>query len=132
MGYDEMSKNKPALEVNETVFQQQVIELAHLYGWKVAHFRAAKTGRTYLNKKGEVKPVYVTPVQADGVGFPDLVLAKYGKVIFAEVKSENGRLSPEQRGWLDILASSSCPTYCWRPSDWNEIEGVLESSPVQY
>ncbi len=110
---------KPALEVNEAVFQEQVIQLAHVYGWKVAHFRGVRiqraNGSTY----------YQTPVQADGKGFPDLVLARGEHVIFAEVKSEKGRLAPEQQEWLDALAGGA-DVYVWRPSDWDEIEGVLK------
>ena len=59
-------------------------------------------------------------------GFPDLVLLRAPRVIFAELKSQKGRLSDDQRRWLEVLGG--CPgveTYCWRPSDWPTITGVL-------
>ena len=103
-----MRKQKTAQEIMqgtvlEKDFTKQVIELAHVYHWKVAHFRAAMTQYGWR-----------TPVQADGAGFPDLVLARDGKVIFAELKAEKGKLSPEQEAWQQILPSF----YVWRPSDF--------------
>lgn len=53
-----MSRRAPA-EPTEIQWQAQVIELAHILGWTVAHFRPA------LTKHG-----WRTPVQADGAGFP--------------------------------------------------------------
>lgn len=48
-----------AIEPDERQWQAQVIELARILGWRVAHFRPA------LTKHG-----WRTPVQADGAGFP--------------------------------------------------------------
>jgi hypothetical protein len=65
-------------------------------------------------------------------GLPDLILCrpakddKPGRLIFAEVKTERGRVSIEQRAWLAMLAT--CPgvsVYLWRPSDRPQIERVL-------
>ncbi len=60
-------------------------------------------------------------------GFPDLVLVKPPRVIFAELKTENGKLTPHQQFWLDMLGQ--CPgveVYTWRPSDWNTIVEILK------
>jgi hypothetical protein len=60
-------------------------------------------------------------------GFPDLVLARDGRVIFAELKTERGKPSPAQDRWmLEIRGrydTSLC--YLWRPSDRPEIQRVL-------
>ncbi len=49
-------------------------------------------------------------------GFPDCVFAwRSGRVVYAELKSEKGRLTPDQRRWLDYLALSGAPVYVWRP-----------------
>ena len=112
------------LVITETQFQQQVIDLAHLTGWTVAHFRAAKV----IIKGVET---YRTPVQADGKGFPDLVLVKPPRVLFIELKSESGQASPEQVAWLLLLGK--CPgieTYCWKPSQWDEIVEILRRERV--
>ncbi len=105
----------------EADFQNTVIKLAQYLGWRVAHFRGVRVQR----RNGTV--YYQTPVQADGAGWPDLFLAHPGKnlIIVAEIKSEKGRLSPEQKVWLDIFSSAGVPAYVWRPSDWEEIERIL-------
>jgi hypothetical protein len=80
--------------VTEAEFQDQVIHLARLYGWRCAHFRPART------EKG-----WRTPVQADGKGFPDLVLVRGPELIAAELKADKGRVSPEQQAWLDAFTA---------------------------
>jgi hypothetical protein len=101
--------------MSEAELQECVIATAHLFGWRVAHFRAAQT-----------KHGWRTPVAADGKGFPDCVLVR-DRVIFAELKAERGRTSPEQLDWLAALANANAEQYVWRPSDWasGEIEAAL-------
>ena len=108
-------------KISEDEFQTQVISLAHLLGWKIAHFRGVRTQR----KNGTV--FYQTPVQADGKGFPDLVMVKDKRVIYAELKSEKGVLSVEQKEWLRLLAlDKKREVYCWRPSEIWDIQEILE------
>lgn len=118
-----MSETISALPVSEESLQSAVIDLAQLRGWKVAHFAPART------EKG-----WRTPVRADGKGFPDLVLVKGRRLIFAELKSQKGRVSPEQAAWLDALSGDAflapgeyrdVEVKVWRPADWPEIEAVL-------
>ena len=61
-------------------------------------------------------------------GFPDLVMVKNGRVIFAELKTQKGRIRKEQERWLDALAlNSNIEVYLWRPSDSDQIiETLLE------
>ena len=108
--------------ISEKDFLTTVIEYAQAHGWKVAHFRPGMTGRR-VGRDG--KPVWVTPVQGDGKGFPDLVLVRERVLIFAELKSQKGRVSKEQLGWLDAISPTCAGAYCWRPEDWNEIEWLL-------
>ncbi len=49
-------------------------------------------------------------------GWPDLVIVMPGRTIFAELKSERGRVSPDQARWLDILATQHREVYLVRPS----------------
>ena len=60
-------------------------------------------------------------------GFPDLVLLRANRIIYAELKTERGRLSPDQRVWLDALTEAGCYCYLWRPSDVDEVIRILES-----
>lgn len=107
---------KPLGPVPETEagFQQAVITLARMHGWLVAHFRPART------ESGG----WATPVQADGAGFPDLVLVR-DRVIFAELKTNGGRLRPAQTRWLDALADAGAEAAVWRPVDWHVIVEAL-------
>lgn len=108
----------------ERDFQDNVIQLARLLGWKIAHFRPAKTSKGWR-----------TPMQGDK-GFPDLVLAKKGRVIFAELKSEKGKVTADQWAWLEEVLGTvsiaddgstrlSPEAYVWRPSNIDEIQRIL-------
>lgn len=105
------------LKISERAFQRQVIRLAKLYGWRVAHFRPAQAARGR----------WLTPVMADGAGFPDLVLVHPRRQLlaFAELKSDNGRIRREQKEWLADLRSSGVVVFVWRPSDWEAILAFL-------
>lgn len=102
--------------MSEAALQSAILELAKLLGWRCAHFRPAqtRTGR------------WLTPVSADGAGFPDLLMARGQVLIAAELKADKGRLTPAQTEWLDAL-SNVCDVYVWRPADWasGRIEQVL-------
>lgn len=103
--------------MNESQFQKQVIQLAQLYGWRVAHFRPA------WSKDGQR---CMTAVQADGQGFPDLCMVKKARLLFAELKSDKGKLNPEQNEWITRLTNSMrCEVYIWRPEKWDEIQEIL-------
>ncbi len=99
--------------MRESDLQKCVLGLAHLLGWRVAHFRPAQT------KKG-----WRTPVEADGAGFPDLVLTKEDRILFRELKSKNGQLSDAQVKWQLALHNAGMDSCVWRPKDW--LEGTIE------
>jgi hypothetical protein len=67
-----------------------------------------------------------TAVSADGVGWPDLTLVRGEQLIFAELKSDRGRLTDQQQVWLEVLGKVA-EVYEWRPCDWasGAIETVL-------
>lgn len=95
--------------MTEIEFEKAVVELAHLFDWKVASFRPAQTGKGWR-----------TPVKYDGKGWPDLVLiSPLGGGIFAEIKTDDGKLSPEQKEWGNILTDACMDTEfsyaVWRP-----------------
>ena len=58
-------------------------------------------------------------------GFPDLVLVRPPRLIFAELKSTSGTLSAEQKTWLDQLAECNVEVHVWRPEDWDRIVSCL-------
>jgi hypothetical protein len=101
--------------VTEAEFQKIVIDMSHLFGWRVAHFRPARVTRNG-------KETWETPVAADGRGFPDLVLAKAGRTLFRELKTNSGKVSDEQHEWLKATGGK-----VWRPRhlDSGLIEEIL-------
>lgn len=102
--------------MSEGEFLGAVIQYARERGWRVAHFRPARTASGWR-----------TAVQADGKGFPDLVLARpprdgeRGRVVFVELKSETGRMSPEQQTWCHALLCGGAEYYSYKPKNWFEL-----------
>jgi len=99
-----------AHELSEDELQARILQAARLYGWRAAHFRPARTAKGWR-----------TPMSGDP-GFPDLVLARDGVVIVAELKSRRGQTSPDQDLWLDELGDHAV---LWRPGDWPAIQNEL-------
>lgn len=91
--------------VTEAAFQEAVVARAALYHWWVWHDNDARRNEA---------------------GLPDLILVRPPRIIFAELKKQNGRVSAEQRGVLAML--DDCPgveSYVWRPSDEPVLDAVL-------
>lgn len=72
-------------------------------------------------------------------GAPDWWLARWGKLVVVELKREDGKLSPEQREWLDamgwlgeqdqwdqLLGFPRLTVWVIRPSSLNRFLEVLE------
>lgn len=91
--------------VSERDFQAQILHLARLAGWRSYH--------TFDSRRSTK-------------GFPDLCLVRPPMIVFAELKSETGKLRPEQREWLDALSRvPGVAAKLWRPSDFEEIQTML-------
>ena len=90
--------------MSEKDFQKKVIELAKKLGYLVYH--------TY-DSRGSEK------------GFPDLVLVSR-HVIFAELKTNTGRLTDAQQDWMNKLTcASGVYAVVWRSKDWDDIVKIL-------
>lgn len=64
-----------------------ITEAATYRGWRWHHVRRSDKAQ-----------------QMGHSGFPDLVLARKGRVLFLELKREHGVVAPDQRAWLGELA----------------------------
>lgn len=114
-----ISRGNPELD-----FRRQVIDLADLYGWEHVGFRPAKT------EDGWRTPGTGTMAS----GWPDLTLVRPrdGRLIFAELKSDTGRLSPDQERVLATLrgVASAAPVFVevhvWRPRDFELVKATLQ------
>jgi hypothetical protein len=100
--------------VREADLQAAVMDIARLFGWRSCHFRPAQTAKGWR-----------TPIEGDK-GFPDCVLARDDRLVFAELKSATGKLTPDQVEWIDRLAHvRSTEMYVFRPTDLDDIARVL-------
>lgn len=90
--------------MTEAQLQAAIIELAVVLGYRHYH--------TFNSRKSPS-------------GFPDLVLVRAPRIVFAELKSAQGSLTAEQKEWMASLAA--CPsveTCLWGPADW--LDGTIE------
>jgi len=100
------AKNTDAqLKITEKQFQQQIIDLAKLCGWKEYH-----------TWKSIHSPA----------GFPDLILVRDKDILAIEVKSERGKVTEAQWNWLEALGKTQVEVYIWRPLDWEDIVRCLQ------
>ena len=102
---------EPAL--TEDAWKSRIVATAQLHGWRCAHFRVARTNKGWR-----------TPVEGDR-GLPDLVLAKNGVVLLAELKTDRGKLGPGQGEWLQALGEHG---RLWRPRDWKDVLHELKEA----
>jgi hypothetical protein len=108
----------------ERQFQQAVLDLAHLSGWESLHIRTSMQQGRYLTA--------TTGTMAKG--WPDLVLAHRSRqrILVVELKSDTGRLRPDQSRVLSLLwqviegpGRDWFQVHVWKPSDWALIEATL-------
>jgi len=100
----------------ELDYTDTVIAMARAFGWLTMHQRPARTSKGWR-----------TPVSGNK-GFFDFVLIheKTGAVIFAELKTERGVVSADQRRWIAAAEKSPNRTVVWVvPRDMDEIERTL-------
>ncbi len=91
--------------ISEAAWQEHIRELAALFGWRYYH-----TWRS----------------QHSPSGFPDCVLVRGDRCIFAELKVEGARPTQTQREWLAALrAVPGIEVYVWTPSQREEVVEVL-------
>ena len=94
--------------MTEAELQNAVIDLCKLLKWRWFH--------PYDSRRSVA-------------GWPDLVLVK-DRIIFVELKSEKGRLSPAQRQWRDDIQGAGGEWYLIRPTGLADFAKVLQA-PLQ-
>jgi hypothetical protein len=100
--------------MNEKTWLGQVVDLARLRKWKVYHTHNSMHSPS---------------------GFPDLVLCRPPRLIFAELKTDRkgSHTTVDQEEWLAVLrlcayyrgAGSGVEVFLWRPSDFDDVREVL-------
>lgn len=104
------------IAMTEKALDKQVKELCVALGWERYHtYRSMHSPAGYpdltLVRRGP-RPII------DGVGQPS-------RLIFAELKTHLGTVSPEQQKWLDLLGATCAEVYVWRPGMLQEIADIL-------
>ena len=91
--------------MNERELEADIKELAGVFHWQYYH-----TWRSIHS----------------AAGFPDVVMVRGDRVIFAELKSEKAKVSPRQQEWLDALTGTGkVEVYLFRPENWDRIVEIL-------
>jgi len=101
-----------SLEQTERQFQDKIVELARhpAFGWLVVHHGGNQHRRAHY----------------DTTGFPDLLMiSPHGRVLFREIKTDKGRLTPAQQRWESELLGRHADHKVWRPADWDQIATEL-------
>lgn len=93
--------------LSEADFQRRVMDYAKLRNWMVCHYRPAR----------KIDGQWRTALEGDP-GAPDLILARGGRVILAELKSDSGQASEAQNRWLRAAGMNG---RLWRPKHWDQI-----------
>lgn len=106
-------RNHPALLWTESEFQAQVLAVAKTFGFQLTY-------HTHDSRRSNP-------------GFPDLVLlhVRTGRLIFAELKTQTGRVRPEQEQWINAFRLGGHVAEVWRPADYvsGRIMNVLRGMP---
>jgi hypothetical protein len=84
--------------ITEAQLQRDIIELCSWHHLLVYHTHDSRRSRR---------------------GFPDLVIVGPRGVLFRELKSETGKMEPDQTCWGQGLAESGANWAVWRPGDWH-------------
>lgn len=108
--------------VTEAGLLRAIVRFAGLHGWRWFHCPDAALAELAKSERWDAMPA---------PGYPDLTLARGGRLIFAELKSAKGKIRDDQAGWLaeleEVRHERGIEVYVWRPRDWSsgKIEEVL-------
>ena len=93
------------MATSERELQRTIADLADLGRWRWFHDADARLNRA---------------------GLPDIIAVRAPRLVFMELKREEGRLRPEQEEWLAELGRcTSVEAFLWRPDQFDEAREVL-------
>ena len=89
-------------------YQKQIVDLAEACGWLVWHDNDPRR---------------------NSAGLPDLLMVRGPVLLFLEVKTEKGKVRPEQEAFIGRLKQVRyVNAEGVRPRDWEQIAAVLRSA----
>lgn len=92
--------------MDEKTFRHAVQDLLNTRGWRWTYVPDSRQVQGYP-------------------GIPDLIAVRDCRLLFIELKTEQGRVRSEQRKWLIDLALTPAEVHLWKPSEWDLIERML-------
>jgi hypothetical protein len=95
--------------MSERDWQQAVVDCARWNGWWVHHHHDSRRSEP---------------------GWPDLALLRPPEFMLVELKTDKGRVSPEQRHVLDMLDECGVEAWIWRPKDERDAFARLARKPA--
>lgn len=103
------AREQMASTMTEREWQALVVAFAELHGWTIYHTHDSRRSAP---------------------GFPDLVMARDARLIFAELKTSTGRVSRDQQRWLGLLervavGNPEVEVAVWRPGDEDQAFASL-------
>jgi len=101
-----MQRRIDTIPVTEKDLREQIRTLCKLFGWRFLF-----TWTSIHSPKGMLDLF--------------LINAEQKRVIFAELKSEKGKMTPEQQQVFDELKACGQEVYLWRPGDIEDIARIL-------
>jgi hypothetical protein len=98
--------------MSERELEAEVIKLCKDWGWL-----------RYHTHRSQFSPA----------GFPDECLVRPPRLIFAELKRQDGKLEALQERWLEALGEvPGVEVYTWRPSDLETIDRILAPEGMRF
>ena len=108
------NREKLDAKITEAQWGKTVEDLLDTYGWHWVHFRPGWTEKGWRTAITGTK------------GFPDYVAMRQNRLVFIELKSEQGKLSDEQRDWQAWLHLTCAEVNVARPSDFDLLQEALK------
>lgn len=102
-----MQRQISTIRVTERDLREQVRDLCKIYHWRFLF-----TWTSIHSPKGMLDLLLINKEQE--------------RVIFAELKSERGKMTPEQQETFDELDACGQEVYLWRPADIENIARLLK------
>ena len=99
------------MALTEAQWKTKVIAFARAHGWLVSEMIDGEHNRR----------------QQGDPGAPDLLLThpKRGLAMHVELKTDDGRLKPMQRRWIESLENAGHDVEIWRPAYWHDFAPLL-------
>jgi hypothetical protein len=101
-----MSTSTLAPPVTEAAFQRTIVALFRLHQWRIWHNQVA-----WRSEAGWPDLVAVHPDPARGV-------------VFLEIKTDTGKLTAAQEGWIFDLTRAGARCHVLRPRDWELARAI--------